>query len=53
MDSQKKQISLWANPQEISRLQKIMAHYERNTLADTIRFLINQEAKKICPSLFQ
>ena len=49
MDSEKKQVSLWATPKEIQNLQKLMDFYERHTLADTIRFLINQEAKKICP----
>jgi hypothetical protein len=42
-----RQIALNANEQELEALERIKQHYSRTSDADTIRFLIIQENKKI------
>lgn len=43
----KTQISIWATDDELSLIDAIKEHYQRNTYADTLRFLIVQESQKI------
>ena len=45
--SDMRQVALNANAQELEALERIKQHYSRTSDADTIRFLIIQENKKI------
>lgn len=46
---EKTQIAIWATPEEIEKIEALKRHHARNTNADLLRFLINQEAEKILP----
>ncbi len=43
----KNQISWWATGPETERIHFIRDHYQRPSLSDTVRFLVNSEFKKI------
>lgn len=48
MPTTKVQISLWATPDELAKLEDIKQAVERNTQADTLRMLINWGHKFFC-----
>ena len=44
-----KHISLFAKPDEMRVIEKLMEATKRNTYSDLLRYLIMQEAEKILP----
>ena len=42
-------IGVYATPEELTTLKFIQEHYLRRSLADTLRYLIVAEGKKILP----
>lgn len=46
----KKQISLWANEEEIAAFERIKKHHHRKTDSDMLRMMITDEDEKILKS---
>lgn len=47
MNKQNRYISLYATTEEFDSITRIMAHYDRKTVSDAVRFLISKENKAI------